>query len=231
MNALDLSKQDWQVLEEEIISCRRCPRLVAWREEIARVRRRAYRDQVYWGRPVAGFGDPQGQVLVVGLAPGAHGANRTGRIFTGDGSGEFLYRALHKAGFANQATSSHRQDGLVLNNLFISAICRCAPPANKPSPDEIGNCLPFLQREITFMQNLRVIVALGKIAFDNTLRIYRQQGIDLPRLEFAHGAVSALGEGLPWMVVSYHPSRQNTHTGRLTEEMFAHIWDTVKKLL
>lgn len=224
-------KLEWEALDATILACRKCPRLVAWREEVARVRRRAYRDQEYWGKPVTGFGDPQARVLVVGLAPGAHGANRTGRVFTGDGSGEFLYRSLHQAGFANQAASRRRDDGLALNDLFISAVCRCAPPANKPAPGEIANCLPFLQREIELLEHLRVIVALGKIAFDNTLRLYSRQGHAISRLEFVHGAVYPLGDGLPCMVVSYHPSRQNTQTGRLTEKMFAQIWEKVQDLL
>lgn len=220
----------WEDLEKEIVGCRRCPRLVAWREEVARTRRRAYRDQVYWGRPVPGFGDRQARVLVVGLAPGAHGANRTGRMFTGDGSGEFLFRALHRAGFANQPTARSRDDGLQLKGLFIGAVARCAPPDNKPSPAEIQNCLPFLEREIDLIGDVRVIVALGQIAFDYCLRIYRSRGANIPRLKFAHGAVYSLGEGLPWIVASYHPSRQNTQTGRLTEAMFTEIWEKARRL-
>jgi uracil-DNA glycosylase family 4 len=218
-------------LNSEIINCRLCPRLVAWRERIARDRRRAYRDWEYWGKPVPGFGDSNGAVLVVGLAPGAHGANRTGRMFTGDGSGEFLYRALYRAGFANQPTTSYPGDGLALTGLFISAVCRCAPPGNKPTPGEIQNCLPFLQREIDLMENFTGIVALGKIAFDNTLRLYRAQGYVIPRFGFSHGAFYRLGVNLPWMIASYHPSRQNTQTGRLTEAMFDEIWEKVKALL
>jgi uracil-DNA glycosylase family 4 len=221
----------WTILEQEITACRLCPRLAAWREETARVRRRAYRDQVYWGKPVPGFGDPQGRILVVGLAPGAHGANRTGRMFTGDGSGEFLYRALHRAGFASQAQATQRGDGLSLEDIYISAVCRCAPPANKPLPEEMLACLPFLQREIELLGAIEGVIALGQIAFEHTLRLYRQAGYAIPRLEFGHGAFYRLGEGLPWMLASYHPSRQNTQTGRLTEAMFDEIWSRARELL
>jgi uracil-DNA glycosylase family 4 len=218
-------------LQETVVACRKCPRLVAWRELVAREKRRAYRDSEYWGRPVPGFGDPLARVLVVGLAPAAHGGNRTGRVFTGDSSGDFLYRALHQSGFANQATARHREDGLALQDIYIAAVCRCAPPANKPSPDEIANCLPYLEEEIRILQNLQVIVALGRIAFDNTLRIYRLGGYPIPRLDFKHAGVHELGANLPWMVSSYHPSRQNTQTGRLTEAMFKQVWEMVRDLL
>ena len=220
----------WVGLETEIIACRKCPRLVAWREQVARTKRRAYRDWDYWGKPVPGFGDPDARVLVVGLAPGAHGANRTGRMFTGDGSGEFLYAALYRAGFANQPQATHREDGLTLRDMFITAVCRCVPPQNKPTAEELANCLPYLQRELDLLPHLRVIVALGRIAFDWTLRAYRQRGYDLPRLAFAHGAVYSLGSGLPWLIASYHPSRQNTQTGRLTPEMFDAIWQKAREL-
>jgi uracil-DNA glycosylase len=222
---------EWDDLQSEIISCRRCPRLVAWRERVARERRRAYRDWEYWGKPVPGFGDRQGRMLIVGLAPGAHGANRTGRVFTGDSSGNFLYGALHQAGFANQPASQSRDDGLHLRDVFISAICRCAPPANKPAPQEIANCLPFLQAEWDLLGDVRVVVALGQLAFDHTLRLMRTQGHNLPRLKFFHGAVYNLEEHLPYLVASYHPSRQNTQTGRLTAEMFADIWRQASDLL
>jgi uracil-DNA glycosylase len=223
--------QNWQQLTGEVTQCTRCPRLVSWRDEVAQTRRRAYRDWQYWGRPVPGFGDTEAEVLVVGLAPGAHGANRTGRMFTGDGSGEFLYSALHKSGFASQPTSSHRGDGLILQNLFISAVCRCAPPQNKPKITEITNCLPYLEREMALLSRVRVIVALGRIAFDNTLRIYRQNNIPIPSIKFAHATAHALGENLPWLVASYHPSRQNTQTGRLTVDMFDQVWMLVRTLL
>ncbi len=221
----------WDTLEAEIVACRKCPRLVAWREEVARRKRRAYRDWEYWGRPVPGFGDRNARVLVVGLAPGAHGANRTGRMFTGDGSGNFLYPALYRAGFASQPTATHRGDGLTLTDMFITAVVRCVPPQNKPTAEEIVTCLPYMAREIALLPRLRVIVALGRIAFDWTLRLYRQMGHSIPRLDFAHGAVYALGDGLPHLVASYHPSRQNTQTGRLTAEMFDQVWQKVRALL
>lgn len=223
--------KSWLDLEETIIACRNCPRLVAWREQVARDRRRAYRDHSYWGKPVPGFGDQEARLLVVGLAPGAHGANRTGRMFTGDGSGEFLYQALFQAGFASQPLATALGDGLVLRDVFISAVCRCVPPANTPAPEEIDNCLPYLGQEIVLLEDLKVIVALGRISFDNTLRIYRERGYALPRLDFRHGAVFTLGDGLPQLVVSYHPSRQNTQTGRLTAAMFADIWQKAKQIL
>jgi uracil-DNA glycosylase len=223
--------QSWQQLSSEITQCTRCPRLVSWREEVAQTRRRAYRDWQYWGRPVPGFGDTDAEVLVVGLAPGAHGANRTGRMFTGDGSGEFLYSALHKSGFASQPTSTHRGDGLTLQNLFISAVGRCAPPQNKPTISEITNCLPYLEREMALLSRVRVIVTLGRIAFDNILRIYRRNNIPIPSIKFTHASAHALGGDLPWLVASYHPSRQNTQTGRLTVDMFDQVWVLVRTLL
>jgi uracil-DNA glycosylase family 4 len=213
-------------LEQEIVNCRRCPRLVEWREQVAMERRRAFADWEYWGKPVPGFGDADGRVLVVGLAPGAHGANRTGRMFTGDSSGDFLYRALYKTGFASQPTSSHREDGLELMDLYISAVCRCAPPGNKPAPAEIINCLPFLEAELRRMNNLEVIVTLGRIAFQGIERLYRKRG-----LTFGHGLLQSLGDGLPAMITSYHPSRQNTQTGRLTEKMFDEVWQKARQLL
>jgi uracil-DNA glycosylase family 4 len=221
----------WEQLETTVVNCRLCPRLVAWREQVARVKRRAYRDQEYWGRPIPGWGDPQARVLIVGLAPAAHGGNRTGRVFTGDRSGDFLFRALYKAGFANQPASVHREDGLQVRDLFISPLCRCAPPDNKPTPEEIETCLPYLHTELDLLDQVQVIVALGKIAFDHTLRAYRRRGNAAPRLAFGHGAVGRLGEGLPWLVASYHPSQQNTQTGRLTEAMFDAVWTKVRALL
>jgi len=222
--------EEWEHLNQEIITCTRCPRLVTWREDVARQRKPAFREFEYWGKPVPGFGDPHADVLVVGLAPGAHGSNRTGRMFTGDGSGEFLYRALFKAGFANQLSSTGRQDGLKLHGLFISAVCRCAPPANKPSPEEITNCLPYLGREFDLLRDMTGIVALGKIAFDHTFRLLRERGYPIPRLDFAHLAFYPLGAGLPWLLASYHPSRQNTQTGRLTEAMFDRVWLKVREM-
>ncbi len=218
-------------LDNEIIACRKCARLVEWRERVARERRRAYSEWEYWGKPVPGFGDPDARLLIVGLAPGAHGANRTGRMFTGDGSGNFLYGALYRVGLANQPISTERGDGLALQDVFIAAVCCCAPPDNKPSPVEISNCLPFLDRYIDNLKYLEGIVALGRIAFDNTLRVLRQRGAVIPKLDFAHEAFYRLGDGLPWMLASYHPSRQNTQTGRLTKEMFDRIWNRSRDLL
>ena len=220
----------WENLNQTIVACHKCPRLVAWREQVARKKRRAYRDEDYWGKPVPGFGDRQARVLAVGLAPGAHGANRTGRMFTGDSSGDFLYRALHAAGFASQPFS-RRGDNLRLYDIYISAVCRCVPPDNKPSQTEIVNCLPYLEREIDYLERLQVIVALGRIAFDGVLKVYRQRGLELQKMKFSHGAVFPLGAGGVQLVVSYHPSRQNTQTGRLTHQMFADIWRMVGDLL
>lgn len=221
---------NWEEHEREVIACSKCPRLVAWREEIARKRRRAYQDWEYWGKPVPGFGDREGAILVVGLAPGAHGANRTGRMFTGDGSGDFLYAALYRAGFANQPLSRHVGDHLALRQIYISAVCRCAPPKNKPLPEEINHCLPFLRREMELL-NFKGIVALGRIAFDNTLRLLRQNGYAISNLTFAHGSVYLPENEAPWIIASYHPSRQNTQTGRLTREMFDQIWQKARELL
>ncbi|MBN1260894.1 MAG: uracil-DNA glycosylase [Anaerolineae bacterium] len=221
----------WEALNADLIACRRCPRLVAWREEVARVKRRAYRDWDYWGRPVPGFGDRNARVLIVGLAPGAHGSNRTGRMFTGDSSGETLFGALHRAGFANQPTWEHPDDGLVLREVFITAVGRCAPPGNKPTRQELLNCRPYLERELALLSRMQIVLALGRIAFDQLLRLWRDQGHDAPRLDFAHGAVHRPGPALPLLVVSYHPSRQNTQTGRLTLEMFDAVFATVREHL
>lgn len=210
-------------LNQQIISCRKCPRLVEWREEVARVKRKAYQDQEYWGKPVPGFGDPKARVLVVGLAPGAHGSNRTGRQFTGDASGGFLFPALQRAGFANQASAESRSDGLILKDMYITASGRCAPPDNKPSVEELNNCQPFLEREIQIIQP-KVIVCLGKIAFDRILKIFA-----LRNLQFSHGAVYQLPASS--LLCSYHPSQQNTSTGKLTVTMFDAIWAQAKNLL
>jgi uracil-DNA glycosylase family 4 len=218
------------VIHDEIVACRRCPRLVAWREEVARVKRRAYRDQTYWGRPVPGFGDPAARLVIVGLAPGAHGANRTGRMFTGDGSGDFLYPALHRAGLATRPESRWRDDGLELRGCFITAAARCAPPDNKPTRGELEACAPFLDRELAALASARVVLALGAVAFDAYLGSVARSGAALPRPrpKFSHGAVFA--EGLPHVVVaSYHVSRQNTQTGRLTPAMFDEILATATK--
>ena len=215
-------------LEETITACRRCPRLVAWREQVAREKRRAYRDQEYWGKPVPGFGDPSARLLIVGLAPGAHGSNRTGRMFTGDASGDFLYPALYRAGFASQPQASHREDSLTLNDCFISAVGRCAPPDNKPTRDEIANCLPYLKQEMDLLSNLQGIVALGSIAFNETLSLLR---VKSSGYTFGHGQFYQPGNRQPWLLASYHPSRQNTQTGRLTVEMFDTIWKTAQEKL
>jgi uracil-DNA glycosylase family 4 len=213
-------------LENEIIKCRLCPRLVAWREEVARQKRRAYFNWDYWGKPVPGFGDPKARVMAVGLAPGAHGSNRTGRMFTGDASGDFLYPALYKAGFASLSKLDNLNDGLTLNDLFITAVCRCAPPANKPNSDEMNLCQSFLEREIGLIQPT-VYVALGRIAYERILMLYSLRPHEM---KFEHGATYSLDEHHT-LVCSYHPSRQNTQTGRLTMEMFDQIWLNVRKIL
>jgi uracil-DNA glycosylase len=220
-----------QSLEARIITCRKCPRLVAWREEIAQTKRKAYQDQTYWGKPVPGFGDPDAKIMIVGLAPGAHGSNRTGRMFTGDASGDFLYPALYRAGFANQPHADHNGDGLILQGAFITAICRCVPPQNRPKVSEIKTCLPWLAAEIDLLPHLQGFVALGKIAFEGILRLYKSQDNHLGKLAFGHNAFYPLGQGKPWLLASYHPSQQNTLTGRLTEEMFDEIWEQVTTLL
>jgi len=218
-------------LQHRITECRRCPRLVAWREEVARDKRAAFRNEEYWGRPVPSFGDPRARVLVVGLAPAAHGANRTGRMFTGDRSGDWLCRALHRAGFANQPTSDNRNDGLRLTDLFVTAAVRCAPPANKPTPAERNACAPWLDAELDLLDRVRVFVALGSFAWSQTLRILGARGhvIPVPRPRFGHGEEVALDRGL-MLVGSYHPSQQNTFTGKLTEEMFDTVWARARQL-
>ena len=218
-------------LNSEIIACRKCERLVAWREEVARVKRRAYKDQEYLGKPVPGFGDPNARVLVVGLAPGAHGSNRTGRNFTGDASGGFLFPALHRAGFANQARAESRSDGLLLKGMYITASGRCAPPDNKPTPEELNNCQPYLESEIEILKP-EVIVCLGRIAFERVLRIL---SIRDSSFKFGHGALYKLPADsritAHWLLCSYHPSQQNTSTGKLTVNMFDDIWRKVNTLL
>lgn len=220
------------LLNSEIIHCRACPRLVAWREQVAREKRKAYRDQEYWGKPVPGFGDPAARVFVVGLAPGAHGSNRTGRQFTGDASGNFLYPALYRAGFANRPESRSRDDGLQLTDLYMAAAARCAPPDNKPLPEELANCQPYLERELQLIQP-KVIVVLGRIAFERVLRIF---SIRNPGWKFAHGASLSLPNSAfctphSSLLCSYHPSQQNTLTGKLTVAMFDSIWAQARQLL
>jgi len=217
-------------LHAEIITCRACPRLVAWREEVARTKRRAYQDWEYWGKPVPGFGDPEARLLLIGLAPGAHGANRTGRAFTGDGSGAFLYAALHRAGFANQAASQHRQDGLRLTDCFITMPLRCAPPQNRPTTQELDTCRPFMAREIDLLPRVEVVLCLGQIALAQYLRRLREAGHETPRATFGHGAQLSLGDGLPHLLCSYPPSLQNTNPGRLTPAMMDDVLAQAKAL-
>jgi len=221
----------WAQLNDEIVACEACPRLVQWRQKVAREKRRAFRDWDYWGRPVPGFGDRQARLVIIGLAPAAHGANRTGRMFTGNGAGDTLIRTLHRAGFANQPTSRHRHDGLQLRGVFLTAVARCAPPRNKPSRAEMDNCERFLVRELSLLSSARVVLTLGRIAFDRYRRLLQKQGAALPRLTFRHGACYRLEPPLPTLVVSYHPSRQNTQTGRLTEEMLDEVFTQIRRLL
>lgn len=215
---------DLSVLNAEVVECRRCPRLVEWREDAARTKRAAYADDDYWGRPVPSFGDPDARILIVGLAPGAHGANRTGRMFTGDRSGEWLYGALHRAGLANRAESVWRYDGLALTGAWLTAAVRCVPPGNEPSAVERQTCRPYLEREMRLLTEMRTIVTLGGIAWDATLRTLRDLGyaVPTPKPKFGHGAEVEI-DGLT-LIGSYHPSQQNTFTGRLTREMFDAVW-------
>jgi uracil-DNA glycosylase len=212
-------------IAHEVSTCRACPRLVAWREEVAVTKRAAYRDEVYWGRGVPGFGDRRARLLVMGLAPAAHGANRTGRMFTGDRSGEWLYRALWRAGFANQPTSTDRDDGLVLTDAWITAPVRCAPPANKPTPTERDTCRPFLERELALLSRVKVVVALGAFGYREAARALGATRVP----KFAHGVEVAVGGGRT-LIGSYHVSQQNTFTGRLTEEMLDAIFDRAREL-
>jgi uracil-DNA glycosylase family 4 len=220
------------VLQNKIVGCRRCPRLRAHCAHIAEVKRRAYRDQEYWGKPVPAFGDPAARILILGLAPAAHGANRTGRMFTGDRSGDWLYRALYQTGLASQPTSTARDDGQQLRGVYITASARCAPPGNKPTLEEIRNCRPFLERELELLDHVRVVVALGKIAFDNYLDLLKSRGAIPSRSAFAfgHNRQFQTGAGLPILLSSYHPSQQNTSTGKLTEKMLLGVFVTAKKL-
>lgn len=217
-------EQNLTQLIHEITQCHACPRLVAWREKVGEDKRRAFLDQTYWAKPVPGFGDPNAKILVVGLAPGAHGSNRTGRMFTGDASGEFLFAALHRAGFANQPQSQRIDDGLALNQMFITAVCRCVPPDNKPLPAEITNCLRFLRCERDLLPSIEGVVALGKIAFDVVKKEILDTKSEESLIPFTHGVFIDHTEKRPWILGSYHPSRQNTQTGRLTVEMFDSIW-------
>ena len=227
-----MTADELAVLNETIVTCRKCPRLVRYRENVARARRRAYADWDYWGKPVPGFGDPHAQLLILGLAPAAHGANRTGRMFTGDRSGDFLYRALHATGFANQPTSAQRGDGLTLRNAYISAAVRCAPPDNKPLPSEFQNCRPYLEAELDILRP-KAILALGGLALTAYLRTVKDRGLisTRARFPFRHGAVYELPGRLPRVFTSYHPSQQNTFTGRLTHAMLTRVLRRIRDYL
>jgi uracil-DNA glycosylase family 4 len=212
-------------LRQEVVECRRCPRLVEWREKVAAEKRAAFRHWDYWGRPVPGFGDPQAELLVVGLAPAAHGGNRTGRVFTGDRSGDWLYRALHRAGYANQPNSDHRDDGLRLTGAYVAAAVRCAPPGNKPTTEERDNCLPYLERELKLLKAVRVILPLGVFAY---LVVSRVTGL-WPRPRFGHGVEARLSDGRV-VLCSYHPSQRNTFTAKLSQEMFDAVFRRARQL-
>lgn len=228
---LDLRSR-FQAIQERVVDCRRCPRLVEWRERVADEKRAAFQDEEYWGRPVPAFGDPAGRVLVVGLAPAAHGANRTGRMFTGDRSGEWLFRALHRAGFANQSEAVSRDDGLVLDDLLVTAAVRCAPPGNKPTPEERDTCARWLDAELDLLPDVQVIVALGGFAYRQTLRRLAERGVEVPRPRprFGHLEEVDLDDDLT-LLCSYHPSQQNTFTGTLTEDAFDAVWARARELV
>ena len=223
---------DWQRLQRRIVRCKKCPRLIEHCKAIAKKKRKAYIDHDYWGKPVENFGDGKADLLVMGLAPGAHGANRTGRMFTGDRSGDWLYRAMHKAGFASQAESVDREDGLVLSNAVVSGVCHCAPPDNKPTREEVANCQSFLEQSV-LQVDPKVILALGRLAWVETLRLAKDIGwlsaADPKPPKFGHGAEFQFPDGV-WLLASYHPSQQNTFTGRLTEVMFDKVFRRAKKL-
>ncbi len=223
----------WDALNSEIVECRTCPRLVNWRERVAQEKRRAFKEDDYWGKPVPGFGDRNAQILILGLAPGAHGSNRTGRMFTGDASGDFLFPSLFQGGFATNAVTSSANDGLQLKKVFITAVCRCAPPANKPTRMEQINCQGYLLRELSLLGNVRGIVALGGIAYNNAYDIIKYlYKIDINRRpKFGHGKFYTWHASPIWLLASYHPSRQNTQTGRLTKEMFSMIWARANQLI
>lgn len=224
-------------LNREVVGCSRCPRLTAYRQAVALKKKRQFAHDPYWGKPVPGFGDPLARVLLVGLAPAPHGSNRTGRMFTGDGtdgmgSSDFLMHSLHEAGYANQPTSRQSDDGLILTDAYLTAIARCAPPGNKLSAEEIANCVPFLVDEIALLKRLSVVVALGQVAFNQVLRLWVKRGLPLvrPRPRFAHGAEISLGDALPVLLAAYHPSRQNTQTGKLTQPMLTGVLQRARRL-
>jgi uracil-DNA glycosylase family 4 len=231
-------------LQRQVVACTRCARLIKYCRRVAKEKRRMYRDLEYWGKPIPSFGDPKAELLILGLAPAAHGGNRTGRMFTGDRSGDFLYRGLHEAGFANQPTSRDRNDGLELRNCYITASLRCAPPANKPRPEESRNCQPYLERELEILTRVRAVLVLGRIAFDTYLRVvgkevapaaagFPRSAVLPPRstFRFAHGASFILPGNLPRLFCSYHPSQQNTQTGRLTPAMFQQVLEDIREFL
>lgn len=221
-----------EVLNRQVVECRRCPRLVAHREQVAREKKRQYQEWTYWAKPVPGFGDPKARLLLVGLAPGAHGSNRTGRMFTGDASGDWLYQALHRYGFASQPVSRSANDGLTLTDCYITAAARCAPPGNKPTRQELANCRPYLERELALLPNVRVVLALGRIGHEAWLRASGWWG-RLPSAErprFAHGRMTRMPDGIT-LVCTYHPSRQNTNTGKLTRRMWGGVFRRVRALL
>jgi uracil-DNA glycosylase family 4 len=227
-----MSVPQWlKTLNAEVVICTRCPRLVDYRERIAQTKRRAYRDWDYWGKPVPGFGDPNARVLVLGLAPGAHGSNRTGRPFTGDSSGNFMYPVLHETGFANQPTATDLKDGLTLTDVYITAAARCAPPDNKPLPQELSSCSSFLDRELDGLKKLKVVVALGKIGFDAYLNYLKRRGVISTKSPyvFRHGAHYQMPNGMI-LLASYHPSNQNTNTGKLNRQMFVEIFREARRL-
>lgn len=233
MNERDISSNSlaWTRLREEIVSCTRCPRLVRYRQKIAREKKRQFMTWEYWGAPLPGFGDTQAELIIIGLAPAAHGGNRTGRMFTGDGSADSLMRALHAAGFANQSTSEHMHDGLEMRNAFMTAVVRCPPPKNKPSASEMANCSDYLDRELPLLSHARVVLTLGRVAFKGYIDCVKRHGARIAHLGFKHGGVYELPAGLPVLVASYHPSRQNTQTGRLTSAMMNRALTAVKTVL
>jgi len=215
-------------LQNIVIGCRKCPRLVAYLREVSNRKTKRYRDWDYWSKPLPSFGDPEARLLIVGLAPAANGGNRTGRMFTGDRSGEWLFGVLHQFGFANQPNSSYRDDGFALNDCYITATIRCAPPKNRPLPEEIENCRPYFLKELDLLKNLKIYVPLGQIAFIQTLKSLRMQGLEIPPLAFGHGKIYPLPNG-QIMITTYHPSQQNTQTGKLTQPMFHKIFKMVQK--
>jgi uracil-DNA glycosylase len=227
------SRRQLEKLQQQVFQCVRCPRLVGYREKVAREKRRMFRESEYWGRPVPSFGDPDAELLIVGLAPAAHGANRTGRMFTGDRSGNFLFRSLYEAGFATQAESRDREDGLELRRCYITAALRCAPPGNKPLPQELRNCQGYFEEELRLLEQVRAVLALGRIAFDRYLAVLGER-VDLPpraSLPFAHGASYSIAEGTPRLFASYHPSQQNTQTGKLTSAMMRKVLKDIDQFL